>query len=38
MPRVERESLKRNPDRFRRNFAALEAMFAANGARDATNS
>ncbi len=34
MPRVERESLKRNPERFRRNFAALEAMFAANGVRD----
>jgi hypothetical protein len=28
MPRIELESLKRNPDRFKRNFAALEAMFA----------
>lgn len=26
MPRVERESLKRNPERFRRNFAVLEQM------------
>lgn len=29
LPRLERESLKRNPDRFRRNFAALETMHAA---------
>lgn len=28
MPRVELESLKRNPERFKRNFAALEQMFA----------
>lgn len=35
MPRVERESLKRNPERFRRNFAALEAMLAADGAQGA---
>ncbi|MCS6773964.1 MAG: hypothetical protein NZ693_07625, partial [Thermoflexales bacterium] len=27
MPRIERESLKRNPDRFRRNFAALTSMW-----------
>ena len=27
MPRVEKESLKRNPDRFRRNFAVLAAMW-----------
>ncbi|GIV84823.1 MAG: hypothetical protein KatS3mg052_1830 [Candidatus Roseilinea sp.] len=33
MPRVERESLKRNPERFRRNFAALEAMLAADCAK-----
>ena len=26
LPRLERESLKRNPERFRRNFAALERM------------
>jgi hypothetical protein len=26
LPRVEAESLKRNPERFKRNFAALEAM------------
>lgn len=39
MPRVERESLKRNPERFRRNFAALEAMFAAeHNATDAMRS
>lgn len=29
MPRVEQESLKRNPERFKRNFAALEQMIAA---------
>jgi hypothetical protein len=28
MPRVERESLKRNPDRFRRNFGVIERMYA----------
>ena len=28
LPRVEAESLKRNPDRFKRNFAALERMHA----------
>ena len=28
MPRVEAESLKRNPERFLRNFAALEAMLS----------
>ena len=28
MPRIELESLKRNPERFKRNFAALEQMFA----------
>jgi hypothetical protein len=28
MPRVERESLKRNPDRFRRNFAVVERLLA----------
>lgn len=27
MPRVDRESLKRNPERFRRNFAVVERMF-----------
>jgi hypothetical protein len=27
MPRLERESLKRNPERFRRNFATMEALF-----------
>lgn len=27
MPRVERESLKRNPERFKRNFAVLTAMW-----------
>jgi hypothetical protein len=26
LPRIERESLKRNPERFKRNFAALERM------------
>ncbi len=28
MPRVERESLKRNPERFRRNFAVVEQLLA----------
>lgn len=32
IPRVEQESLKRNPERFRRNFAMLEALLAANEA------
>jgi hypothetical protein len=30
LPRLERESLKRNPDRFRRNFAALEQLALAS--------
>jgi hypothetical protein len=29
MPRIERESLKRNPERFRRHFQALEEQWAA---------
>jgi hypothetical protein len=33
MPRVERESLKRNPDRFRRNFAVIERLLAEAQAR-----
>ena len=32
MPRVERESLKRNPDRFRRNFGVLEQLALASPA------
>jgi len=34
MPRLERESLKRNPDRFRRNFAALEQLALASPDED----
>jgi hypothetical protein len=32
LPRIERESLKRNPERFRRNFAALEQMTTSDDA------
>ncbi len=31
LPRLEAESLKRNPERFQRNFAALEQMMKAAG-------
>lgn len=34
LPRVELESLKRNPDRFKRNFAALERMWIVDSDSD----
>jgi hypothetical protein len=35
LPRVEAESLKRNPERFKRHFAALEGMWREDSAADA---
>jgi len=35
MPRLEKESLKRNPERFVRNFAVLEHMWANEASADA---
>jgi hypothetical protein len=37
LPRLERESLKRNPDRFRRNFALVEKMLRDDNSFNGAN-